>query len=366
MHPEGLGHLPDPAEVEPLGHGDEPRVDRADGGLEGAVVATGFVGVVLGAPTLRIVILWAEATVVEGAPRGSGRGVDTLVQAMAGVQPVREGEDLVGGAGLEPAGPAGGEVGVVVHAAPVVPGGLHLGVLAVVLVLRHGEDPAAADLDAGDDSAHVPAGAGLRHVFVHRRDRRVLNVEVEGGVHVEAAAADVLDPGILVGAENGVVRQDMDHVVAEVRVCPGGLASGAGLMDGRLDGGRHGLIELDLGDLAVSEHLPEDVVAALPVVLVTIGRTIGLAGRPVEPELARIVHDGDEAGRLCHREAGRRAPVVVGGRGLDAVHAAAEAGDVEVLAQDVVFCVLLLHADRQSHLLEFARRRRHRGRRVAV
>ncbi len=311
------------------------------------------------------VALRTEAAVPERPPVGLATGVGALVERVAFLEPLGESEHLIRRPRLEAARAAFGVVGVVVDAGVVAALRLHLRVLAVVLVLGHHEHPAGAHLHAGNDSAHVALGPHLGNIPVQRGDRGLLHVQVERRVHLVAAPAEAGQAGLGIRTEHGVVQEFLGHVVAEVCVRAGGLASGARLGDPRLDLGREGRVVFLFRDLLVLEHRAEDVVAAFPVDLVAVGLAVRGAQGPVELELDGVVHDRDEAGRLREREpGGRRAEVVVGG-GLDAVDRAAEAGDVEVLAEDVVFRVLLLHPDREAHFPELAIKSRLRGGEIA-
>ena len=353
VHPERFGRLPDAAEVESLGHADEPGVDRSDRRLQRAVVGSGFARVVLRVPA-GLGEVGAIAAVLEHAPVALRPGVDALGEPMPLVQPLGEREDLVRRPRLESARAAVGVIGVVVDARELRALLEHGRVLAVRLVLRHREHAPGAHLHARHHRPQIPSGVRLRHVVPDRRLRRVLQVEVERGVHVVPATTEVQHACFLVLAERRVGLQDVLHVVAEVRAPPGRLAAGARLGDRGLHGRCDRRIELRLRDLPLLQHAGEDVVASRQVLGVAVRHAVRLTLGAIELELHRIVDDRHERRRLRERDVGRGRRVVVVRRRLDPVHRAAEPRDVQVAEQDLTLAVALLDADRETHLLELA------------
>lgn len=128
--------------------------------------------------------------------------VHRLEDGVAVGDPLREGEDLVGGADLESGGAAIRRVGVEVDRGEVL--AVDRAGRVVVLVLHHRQDPAGADLHREGRAADVDVvDRRLWHPLVRGRRRDVLQVAVERRVDLVAAALEVGEPGVLVVAEGG-------------------------------------------------------------------------------------------------------------------------------------------------------------------
>ncbi len=277
-----------------------------------------------------------------------GVGDESLVDALARLEPGQEREELVGGSGLDPARAAMIVVGVVVDSRVLDPRRLE-GVVED-LVLRHHEHPAGARLHRGDRAAEGEGRLAGRRVCPHLVLRDGLHIHVEGRVELVAADLPVVLALLLGRAEELELANALDDVVAEpARVVVGrDAAVGGGLeLDEVLvhrDG--DGLVVLVLRDAAGLEHRVQDDV---PSFLVG-GEVLGVG----EMTVAGLLHDPDEARSLGEGEVLRVDAEVALRRRLDAVGRVAEVRDVQVRGEDLLLRVLLLEADRELHLLDLA------------
>ena len=201
MNPKGLRGVANATQIQLRGHGCESGVLGCDDGLLNADVVNGSLLVgsgvlylpeanhtttarpeVLGdIPNLDLVWLTIEVHIFAGVDAA----INVVAKAVALLQPLGECEDLVGGTRLESRRAAIFLVGVVVHA-----GAADRRSLALVEepVLGHREDATGANLNrdrSGSESPLVVWGK----VVHHRVIGGLLNIQVQGGVNLEATAA---------------------------------------------------------------------------------------------------------------------------------------------------------------------------------
>ena len=119
----------------------------------------------------------------------------------------------------------------------------------------------------------------------------------------------------------------------------------------------HRLVVLLLGDIALVQHLVEDQLLA---VLVPLHRgphlplAVGHPGQGVGAVLGGVVGDADEAGALGQGQLGHRLAEVLLRRGPHALTAGAQGADVQVVQQNGVLAVGLVHIQGGEDLLDLS------------
>ena len=208
-------------------------------------------------------------------------------------------------------------------------------VLVVVGTADHREHRAGIVLGVDRDERDRGVDAVLGQHRGDRLARDLLQVDVEGRRHLQAAAEGLLRPEL--------VDKLILDVVREVggRVALGRRQSDVPRVGHRIDERVH---ELALGEIALCVQLPQHQVAAGP-------RQVRMRDRVPE---ARVLGDPREQCRLgrLHR---RRAVVEVDlARLLDAVGAVSEVDRVQVRGEDLVLGPFLLQLPRERRLDQLA------------
>ena len=183
-------------------------------------------------------------------------------------------------------------------------------------------------------------GRGLLRVLLRGGNGGVLHVLVEGGDHLEAAT---LHLGVAVPE----VRQFLLHLGHQESL-GATVAVGDGHL-GKLGEGGMSRVVISLGDVAIGQHLIEDVLVATQEpfpALLTGGRV----------EAGWVVEDGCESRGLGQAEFGGRLEEVRLGGSLDAVGAPTEVDGVEIALQDLLLGHLPTHLHGQDQLADLAAR----------
>ena len=201
--------------------------------------------------------------------------VDGLVERVALLKPVDQGEELERRSGFEAVGRTEGVVAREHEGVRVRIAGRGRG-LAELRVLRDREDASGGRLDADDrgpELHEVDRSWGRSCCIVC--SAATLDAVVDGRVDVQSAALQSLLALLGGRAERRIVLDDVAHVLAEVRGAAGHFAA-------RGRRGDHGCDRLDdrgvvllLRDLAVFEQAAENVELA------TLGRAVAVSGREV-------------------------------------------------------------------------------------
>ena len=119
----------------------------------------------------------------------------------------------------------------------------------------------------------------------------------------------------------------------------------------------HRLVVLLLGDIALVQHLVEDYLLA---VLVPLHRgphlplAVGHPGQGVGAVLGGVVGDGDDAGALGQGQLGHGLAEVLLRRGPHALTAGAQGDDVQVVQQNGVLAIGLVHIQGGEDLLDLS------------
>ena len=345
---DGVHHLLDAAEVQLGGLRESRGVD----GVVQPVVDTHF-AVVAGVVVLQVVrraailfprVVRTEHLAAAGFPLeiqgiGPPGGIHGVSQGLAFVQPLRQGERLHGGPGLEPTGAvqviAVGVLGIDIE--------VQLSIEFSVLgekhgVLGHRQDLSRPRPDGNQRCAPlVRVGPGRR---VNLCLRGLLEPAVQRGGDGQTAAEQLFHPGSEVDAVCRVIEDQVRYVVAKVR---GNFRAGAPLfawLGVKVDPGGGGGVVLRLGDPAEVEHRVEDVVAPLD-------RVVGIDGGIVK---AGAFYQSGEEGGLRQGQVPGCAAEEMAGRGFNAVGIPAEEHDVEIALKDLVLGVLLFQFEGEPHL----------------
>ena len=181
-------------------------------------------------------------------------------------------------------------------------------------------------------------------VVQHQLFHRVLDRRVHGGVHTQAAVEDHIlgfGVGLQVIGFLQVLGQLGDDGFGEVGVVGAdGHVLGLGLALHQSDGLGGGGIILFLGDVALVEHLVQNVVAALDQVF-RVGEGVVTGG---------VLGDGGQHGTFGQRELTDALAEVGVGTGFHTLNGAGEGHGVEVCFQDGLLAVPVGKADGTENL----------------
>ena len=210
----------------------------------------------------------------------------------------------------------------------------------------------------------IPAG-GVSQIRGIRIDglRLGLDIRVNAGVDPQAALgehqADHLVRVVI------LLLQGLPHIGDHRLLVPGVDLSGlrgiifglAGVDAHKVKLLGHRLVVLLLGDIALVQHLVEDYLLA---VLVPLHRgphlplAVGHPGQGVGAVLGGVVGDGDDAGALGQGQLGHGLAEVLLRRGPHALTAGAQGDDVQVVQQNGVLAVGLVHIQGGEDLLDLS------------